>query len=137
MRSITLLVIHCSATPQGVSLSFENCRYDHIFHRGFRDIGYHFYITRDGHIHCGRPMEKIGAHCQNHNHYSIGICYEGGLTARGQPADTRTPEQKASLLALLRQLKQVFPRALIVGHHDLNPIKQCPCFDAEREYRGI
>ncbi|KAA5411147.1 N-acetylmuramoyl-L-alanine amidase, partial [Bacteroides cellulosilyticus] len=26
MRTITLLIIHCSATPQGVGLSFEDCR---------------------------------------------------------------------------------------------------------------
>ncbi|RGL08506.1 hypothetical protein, partial [Bacteroides uniformis] len=49
----------------------------------------------------------------------------------------RTLEQKASLLALLRELKRVFPHALIVGHHDLNPQKDCPCFDAEKEYRGL
>ena len=55
----------------------------------------------------------------------------------GVPADTRTLEQKASLLALLRELKRIFPRALIVGHHDLNPTKACPCFDAEKEYRGL
>lgn len=58
MRIITLLVIHCSATPQGVRLGFEDCRRDHIRHRGFSDIGYHFYLTRDGEIHRGRPPEK-------------------------------------------------------------------------------
>ena len=73
MRIITLIIIHCSATPQGVSLSFEDCRHDHIFHRNFRDIGYHFYLTRDGEIHRGRPLDKIGAHCQGHNRHSIGI----------------------------------------------------------------
>jgi len=109
MRTITLLIIHCSATPQGVGLSFEDCR----------------------------PPEKIGAHCLNHNRHSIGICYEGGLDADSQPSDTRTLEQKASLLALLRELKRIFPHALIVGHHDLNPMKPCPCFKAEREYRGL
>lgn len=41
MRTITLLIVHCSATPQGVALGFEDCRRDHIHHRGFRDIGYH------------------------------------------------------------------------------------------------
>jgi len=46
MRTITLLIVHCSATPQGVALGFEDCRRDHIHHRGFRDIGYHFYLTR-------------------------------------------------------------------------------------------
>lgn len=137
MRTITLFIIHCSATPQGVSLSFEDCRRDHIRHRGFNDIGYHFYLTRDGEIHRGRSPEKVGAHCLNHNRHSIGICYEGGLDTEGRPADTRTLEQKASLLALLRELKRVFPRALIVGHHDLNPVKTCPCFNAEREYRGL
>ena len=45
MRTITLIIIHCSATPEGKSLSAEACRQDHIRHRGFRDIGYHFYIT--------------------------------------------------------------------------------------------
>lgn len=58
MRTITLLIVHCSATPQGVALSFEDCRRDHIRHRGFRDIGYHFYLTRNGEIHRGRPLEK-------------------------------------------------------------------------------
>ncbi|EDO53701.1 N-acetylmuramoyl-L-alanine amidase [Bacteroides uniformis ATCC 8492] len=120
-----------------MALGFEDCRRDHIHHRGFRDIGYHFYLTRNGEIHRGRPLEKIGAHCLNHNRHSIGICYEGGLDAASFPADTRTLEQKASLLALLRELKRIFPRALIVGHHDLNPTKACPCFDAEKEYRGL
>ena len=137
MRTVTLFIIHCSATPQGVSLSFEDCRRDHINHRGWSDIGYHFYVTRDGEIHRGRALEKVGAHCRGHNRHSIGICYEGGLTASGQPADTRTLPQKASLVALLRELKRIFPGALVVGHHDLNPMKTCPCFEAVAEYRGL
>ena len=106
-------------------------------HRGFRDIGYHFYITRDGEIHRGRALEKIGAHCRNHNAHSVGVCYEGGLDANGKPKDTRTLEQKGALLALLRELKRQFPKALIVGHRDLNPMKGCPCFDAVKEYAEV
>ena len=102
-----------------------------------RDIGYHFYITRDGEIHRGRALEKIGAHCRNHNTHSIGVCYEGGLDANGKPKDTRTLEQKGALLALLRELKRQFPKALIVGHRDLNPMKGCPCFDAVKEYSQV
>ena len=122
MRTITLIIIHCSATPERKSLSAEACRSDHIHHRGFRDIGYHFYITRDGEIHRGR---------------SLGICYEGGLDAEGKPKDTRTLEQKGSLLALLRELRRQFPKALIVGHHDLNPMKGCPCFECVKEYSQV
>lgn len=137
MRTITLIIIHCSATPEGKSLSAEACRFDHIHHRGFRDIGYHFYITRDGDIHRGRPLEKVGAHCRDHNSHSIGICYEGGLDADGKPMDTRTMEQRGSLLALLRQLRMFYTNALIVGHHDLNPMKECPCFDCTKEYADL
>jgi len=137
MRTITLIIIHCSATPEGKSLSAEACRQDHIHHRGFSDIGYHFYITRDGEIHRGRSLEKVGAHCRNHNTHSIGICYEGGLDANGKPKDTRTLNQQGSLLALLRELRRQFPKALIVGHHDLNPMKECPCFNCIAEYREL
>lgn len=128
MRTITLIIIHCSATPKGRSLSFEECRRDHIMHRHFRDIGYHFYITRDGTVHDGRPIEKVGAHCEGHNSHSIGICYEGGLDANGKPADTRTEAQRKALKSLVERMHRLFSKALIVGHHDLNPRKACPCF---------
>ncbi len=131
MRTITLIIIHCSATPKGRSLSFEECRRDHIMHRHFRDIGYHFYITRDGTVHDGRPIEKVGAHCEGHNSHSIGICYEGGLDANGKPADTRTEAQRKALKSLVERMHRLFPKALIVGHHDLNPRKACPCFKVE------
>lgn len=131
MRTITLIIIHCSATPEGRSLSFEECRRDHIMHRHFRDIGYHFYITRDGTVHDGRPIEKVGAHCEGHNSHSIGICYEGGLDANRKPADTRTEAQRKALKSLVERMHRLFPKALIVGHHDLNPRKACPCFKVE------
>ena len=137
MRTITLIIIHCSATPEGKSLSAEACRQDHILHRGFRDIGYHFYITRDGEIHRGRALEKVGAHCRNHNAHSVGVCYEGGLDESGKTADTRTPEQKERLRELLWKLHTLFPHALIVGHRDLPGVKKaCPCFSCD-EYRYL
>lgn len=135
MRTISLIIIHCSATPEGQSLSVEACRQDHIQHRGFNDIGYHFYITRDGEIHPGRPLEKVGAHCRHHNTHSIGVCYEGGLDVHNRPQDTRTVEQRGSLLALIRELRIRFPTALVVGHHDLDPPKACPCYNCVAEYK--
>ena len=134
MRIITLAIIHCSATPQGVRLSFDDCRREHI-RRGFSDIGYHFYILKDGTMTLHRKLLEVGAHARPYNRCSIGICYEGGLSADCTPADTRTLMQKGSMLALLRELRLLFPKALIVGHHDLNPVKPCPCFDAVKEYR--
>ena len=93
---------------------------------------------RDGQIEAGRPEYVVGAHCQNHNAHSIGVCYEGGLDIRGQPADTRTEAQKAAMRRLLEDLHRRYPKALIVGHHDLNPQKDCPCIpDVAREYADM
>jgi N-acetyl-anhydromuramyl-L-alanine amidase AmpD len=80
----------------------------------------------------------VGAHCLNHNKYSIGVCYEGGLDARGQPADTRTLEQKASMRKLLERLHQRYPKAVIVGHRELPHVaKDCPCFNSSSEYADL
>ena len=121
MRRITLFIIHCSATRCGQPYSFEDCRRDHIGFRHFRDIGYHYYITRDGRVHPGRPLSAEGAHCFGHNRHSIGVCYEGGLDARGNPKDTRTPEQRSALHLLVYQLLQQFRNARVCGHRDLSP----------------
>jgi len=93
-----------------------------------------------------RKREVIGAHCRGHNANSIGICYEGGLTPEGIPADTRTFEQKYALRSLVRCLLQDYPGAQVYGHRELSPdldgngivepdewIKQCPCFDVKSE----
>ncbi len=137
MRTITLIIIHCSATRASQDYGFGACRDDHIRHRRFKDIGYHFYITRDGAVHEGRPVKTAGAHCQGHNRHSIGICYEGGLDDGGKAADTRTALQKAALTGLAGELCKLFPRAIVVGHHDLDPAKDCPCFDAVSEYNSL
>ena len=137
MRKITLIIIHCSAVrPDQLSSAAQIDTWHR--ERGFKfGIGYHYVIRRNGEIETGRPEWLTGAHCVNHNSHSIGVCYEGGLDIRGQPADTRTPEQKATLRRLLEDLHRRYPHALVVGHHDLNPHKDCPCFDAVNEYQDL
>ena len=104
MRRIDLLVIHCSASRPNQHLTFEMLDNMHRA-KGWNGCGYHYYITRDGQLHQGRPEEMVGAHARHYNAHSIGICYEGGLDERGRSADTRTPAQRAALIALLRSLK--------------------------------
>ena len=138
MRIITLIVIHCSAVRPDQTSSVAQIDTWHR-DRGFKfGVGYHYVVRRNGEIETGRPEWLVGAHCVNHNKYSIGVCYEGGLNARGQPADTRTPEQKAALRTLLEDLHRRYPRAVIVGHHDLNPMKDCPCIESvTKEYADL
>lgn len=136
MRTITLIVVHCSAVRP---CQTSTARQIDAWHRerGWQGIGYHYVVRRDGSVEPGRPEHIPGAHVEHHNPHSIGVCYEGGLDAEGRPADTRTEAQRESLLRLLAVLKQRYPRALIVGHNTLDPLKACPCFDAVREYSGV
>ena len=129
---VKYIVVHCSATMPGQKCDAEVIDRWHVA-KGWHMIGYHYVVMPDGEVQPGRPLFYQGAHVgkpKNYNDVSIGVCYVGGLDEQGQSADTRTDAQKASLLALLRHLKKKFPQARIVGHRDLNPGKECPCFDA-------
>ena len=133
MRSIDLIVIHCSATREDRRYTLTQLIRDHSDRFGF--TGYHYYITRDGTVTQTRHEQLVGAHARGYNQHSLGICYEGGLDANGQPKDTRTWRQKRALLQLLKRLKAEHPQAQILGHRDLPDVKKaCPCFDAKSEY---
>ena len=132
MRTISEIIIHCSATPEGKPFTIADIDQWHR-QRGFRCIGYHFVIYLDGSVHAGRPITESGAHCQGHNAHSIGICYVGGLNSLGQPKDTRTPKQKEALKALVNQLKNEYPNAKVHGHNEYAN-KACPCFDVQEEF---
>ena len=107
MRKIDLIVVHCSATRCDRRFSVEDLIACHDARFGF--TGYHYYITRDGQMYQTRHENLVGAHVVGYNQHSIGVCYEGGLTPDGRPADTRTREQKAALNALLKSLKWTIP----------------------------
>ena len=136
-RKINLIVIHCSATRCNQNFPvarLEACHNARFHNKG---IGYHYYITRDGQLHLTRSEDEIGMHARHYNAHSIGICYEGGLDEKGRSADTRTPAQRATLIALLRSLKADYPDAEIVGHRELpGVIKKCPSFEVS-EYRDF
>lgn len=135
MRKITEIIIHCSATIEGKDYTVADIDRWHKA-RGWKGIGYHYVIYRDGLIHTGRPLSDVGAHCEGHNANSIGICYIGGLSFDGKPKDTRTLQQKSSLLNLLKQLRNSYPNIPILGHRNYS-CKACPCFDAYTEYKNI
>ena len=129
--SVRFLVLHCSASRCNQDYSVEQLRRDHKA-RGFYDIGYHFYIRKDGTMTQHRKLLEVGAHARPYNRCSIGICYEGGLDEQGKPCNTMTTEQETRLIDLFRNLKILFPKAKIVGHRDLSGTtpKECPCLDA-------
>jgi len=155
-RRIDYIAIHCTATPEGTDTTVEDIRKNHRA-QGWSDIGYHYVIYRDGTVNMGRDVDIAGAHVSGYNANSIGISYVGGLENKpGVPyaklpaKDTRTEEQKASMLALLMDLRKLYPKAIIQGHRDFSPdrngdgvisadewIKACPSFEAKREFRRV
>jgi len=149
-RKITEIIVHCSDTPEGRHHTVEDIREWHKA-KGWSDVGYHYLVYLDGSIHNGRDVDVIGAHCTNHNSHSIGVCYIGGCAGEVKNGkivpmtdkngyhivkDTRTPEQKESLIYLLKELRKLYPSAKIYGHRDLST-KPCPSFNAKDEYKNI
>ena len=144
MRKVNKIVIHCTATKEGVNVSPATIKQWHL-NRGFSDIGYHYIIGIEGKINSGRPVSRAGAHVKNGNSDSIGLAYVGGLDSNGKAKDTRTEAQKASLIKILKVLKNIYPQASMHGHRDYSPdkdgdgveehefMKQCPCYNAEEE----
>jgi N-acetylmuramoyl-L-alanine amidase len=136
VRNIKEIIVHCSATPEGRNVDVAEITKWHLA-RGFKTIGYHYVIYLDGSVHKGRNEDEVGAHCLNHNTISIGICYIGGLSKDGKTSkDTRTEAQKVALLELLKELKSRYPQAKIHSHRDFAQ-KDCPCFDATKEYASL
>lgn len=135
-RYINEIIVHCSATAEGRDFTTADIKRWHLA-RGFKDIGYHYVIYRDGSVHKGRDESKVGAHCTGHNSHSIGVCYIGGCKSDGRtPKDTRTEAQKRALINILKDLKRKCPNASIHGHRDYAN-KACPSFDATKEYKNI
>jgi len=130
MRDINQIVIHCSDTPAGMDIGAKEIREWHTAPppkgNGWKDIGYHWVIRRDGSLEKGRPEDEVGAHVAGHNANSIGVCMVGG----GHGVCNFTWQQWERLKTLIDRLLQFYPNAAICGHRDLNPEKACPSFDA-------
>lgn len=134
---VTHIVIHYSATPIEYDVSVQDIDRMHK-KRGFKKIGYHFFIRKNGKRELGRVLSQpgrfeIGAHSEGENDRSIGICYEGGvrLSAPNVGFDSRTPAQTKEMIAVIDELMIRFPRAVVEGHRDMpGAVTQCPGFDA-------
>lgn len=139
-RRIDLIVIHCSASRNAVSLAraSESAGGPHsaaaiidqwhqardfkrspefakTFNPSLKAIGYHYVIDVDGTVETGRHRDEVGAHVHDHNATSIGICLVG--------TDRFTAEQWVSLKAAIVNLDVLYNGPRICGHRDLSPDK--------------
>lgn len=130
---VKFIAVHCSATGPQVDVGVQDIDRWHRA-KGFLKIGYHYVIRRDGRIETGRPLTERGAHVEDWNHCSIGICLVGGTdgTKLNKPQANFAQVQLDSLSALLKALAVDYPKAVVQGHRDFpNVAKACPSFDVK------
>jgi len=135
---ITHIVLHYSATYADQDLDIRDIDRMHRA-RGWKGVGYHYVIKRDGMIERGRKESEIGAHVGGQNTGKIGICLIGGLDRAKGPkvgVDNRTDAQKQSAASLIRELVERYPNAKVVGHRDL-AATLCPAYDAAAWWASV
>lgn len=125
MRKIEEIIIHCSATDLDRFDNIESIRTWHI-EKGWSDIGYHYFISKDGTLNFGRKIKTIGAHCRGHNKNSIGICLSGEFYF--------TKFQFKTCQDLIRNLMHIFnlKEGAIKPHSLYNKNKVCPNFNIKK-----
>jgi len=135
MRHLDSIFIHCTATrpewwaDRRSSEKAAECERWHL-DRNFSQVGYHYFVDRDGTVTEGRPIEKTGAHARGHNAGSVGIALWGG---HGGDQDDKfdehfTPEQDRALRKLISSLRMEYPSITKVRGHNEVSAKMCPCF---------
>lgn len=117
-KVLEYIVIHHTASTAKETV--EQIHNFHINNNGWAGIGYHFYIRKDGTVYKGRDEKYAGAHCENYNSVSLGICLEGNFEI-----EKPTEKQLKSLTELLQYLTKKYGYVHIVGHNDLNATA-CP-----------
>ena len=96
-KETKLIVIHTTATPANMGLTVSRLRAMHKA-RGFSDIGYNVWISRDGKRQKGRGWDARGAHVAGYNSISFGVSWEGG-----HKDNDMTKTQEKELLSICRR----------------------------------
>ena len=142
MGVLKRLVIHCTATEAGREVTKAEIFQWHLhpppIGNGWSVVGYSEMIHLNGEIEKLRDYNEdnlvegweITNGVYGYNSSSRHIVYVGGLR-NGRSYDTRTIEQMASLEYYVKLFRLVHPECEIVGHNDLNPNKDCPCFNVK------
>jgi N-acetylmuramoyl-L-alanine amidase len=132
------IIIHCSATDDPLQDNLDSIYHLHTspmtenitwgnyktHGKQFRDIGYHYFITKDGQLHEGRPENEQGAGASGYNKDTLHICLSGEYNFSAY--------QFSTLRGLLDILKIKYGYDIeIIGHCDVNHQKTCPNFNVK------
>ena len=76
-RHVDRIFLHCSASDRLEHDDVEVIRDWHVNGNGWSDIGYHYFIKKDGTIEPGRDLERTPAAQKGNNSGTIAICLHG------------------------------------------------------------
>jgi N-acetyl-anhydromuramyl-L-alanine amidase AmpD len=137
------IAVHCTATQplfmhnSKTSQKVAEIRRWHVEDRGWRDIGYHYLIDRDGTVARGRAESMIGAGIEGHNRGVLHISLFGGYGSKETDAFSKnfTPSQDTALRALIADIQRRADIKKISGHCDY-AAKACPGFQVREWLAG-
>lgn len=123
---IDLLVIHCTELPD-LATARQYGEQIHYEGSGTGNSG-HYYVDRDGSVHCWVPSNRIAHHAGNYNARSIGIelvnngRWPDWFNSEAQRMTEPYPDvQVNALTGLISQLQSTLPGLMwITGHEDLD-----------------
>ena len=132
---VTEVILHCADTrPDWMAghplvEKVAEIRRWHVQQRGWRDIGYHWVIDRDGAVAPGRQETEIGAHVEGHNRGTIGICLLGGYGADATDLFEKnfTAAQDRAIRSLITVIRSRSSIKRVSGHNQ-HAAKACPGF---------
>ena len=129
-RDVDRVFIHCSASDNADHDSIEVMRRWHMdpkpAGRGWSDVGYHFFIRKDGVLEDGRPLERIPAAQGGNNTGTIAICLHG------LEEEKFTSAQFETLVTLCKEIDEAYDSQITFHGHREVANKACPVFDYVR-----
>ena len=121
-RTVDRVFIHCSDSDWKHHDDISVIRKWHMDENGWDDVGYHFFIKRNGTIQKGRSLELTPSAQKRNNVRTIAICLHG--------REKFTKKQFESLKKLCLEIHKSYQgKVTFHGHREVAREKTCPNFD--------
>lgn len=128
-RDVERVFLHCSASDRPAHDDVAVMREWHLA-RGWSDVGYHFFIKKDGEVQDGRGLEVTPAAQAGHNAGTIAICLHG------LAVENFTGAQYRGLAELCNEIHRAYDGMVTFHGHCEVSSKACPVFPY-REVLGL
>lgn len=136
-RAVKRVFVHCSASDHANHDNVATMRKWHK-QRGWSDVGYHYFIRKDGTLELGRPISKTpaaqggkknlrkGRKTPAGNRGTIAIC------CHGLKKEKFTNAQFKTLRRLCREIHDAYNGGVTFHGHREVAYKECPVFDYKK-----